>query len=566
MKKLFKLLSGIKEVFILMGKTIGSYSTKEKISSLIVVILIAIIVLPPILRDERLTSVTNETDTGNEMLYAEGLVGEITHLNPVFTEFNEVDQDISSLIFSGLSKYDPDEGKVVEDIATHTLSEDYKTYTFTLKNNIYWHDGVEVTAEDVYFTYHDVIQSTDFQNPILRANFESVQVEMVDSRTVTFTLERTNSFFFTYTTVGLLPKHILGDVPISELDTHEFNKNPIGTGPYKVSGPYEEVADNEQVVELELFPDYYGKKSSITSIRFHTFPDMETLLANEGQWHGIARIPEYMLMEAQTDRLSAYQYELPQYTALFINTDASFLSKKNVRLAISKAIDKGYLIEQTGYKTTIDTPLLELNQDDWIHQSSQEQAMGALYDEGWELNADGIRENEDGETLTLRLIRRTFDNEKQEKIAATTAEVIKTQLETIGIEVIVEAYDSQAIQSKIETRDYDLLLYGQNLGYNLDTYSYWHSSQATEYGLNLSNYRNPNADALIERIRSTFDQDTKDELLNELAEIIEEDIPAIFLYTPSYYFLVDEKVQGIELEDLRFPSDRFAQISDWYLN
>ncbi|KKT18640.1 MAG: Extracellular solute-binding protein [Candidatus Peregrinibacteria bacterium GW2011_GWA2_43_8] len=527
MKKLFKLLSGIKEVFILMGKTIGSYSTKEKISSLIVVILIAIIVLPPILRDERLTSVTNETDTGNEMLYAEGLVGEITHLNPVFTEFNEVDQDISSLIFSGLSKYDPDEGKVVEDIATHTLSEDYKTYTFTLKNNIYWHDGVEVTAEDVYFTYHDVIQSTDFQNPILRANFESVQVEMVDSRTVTFTLERTNSFFFTYTTVGLLPKHILGDVPISELDTHEFNKNPIGTGPYKVSGPYEEVADNEQVVELELFPDYYGKKSSITSIRFHTFPDMETLLANEGQWHGIARIPEYMLMEAQTDRLSA---------------------------------------EQTGYKTTIDTPLLELNQDDWIHQSSQEQAMGALYDEGWELNADGIRENEDGETLTLRLIRRTFDNEKQEKIAATTAEVIKTQLETIGIEVIVEAYDSQAIQSKIETRDYDLLLYGQNLGYNLDTYSYWHSSQATEYGLNLSNYRNPNADALIERIRSTFDQDTKDELLNELAEIIEEDIPAIFLYTPSYYFLVDEKVQGIELEDLRFPSDRFAQISDWYLN
>ena len=109
-----------------------------------------------------------------------------------------------------------------------------------------------------------------------------------------------------------------------------------------------------------------------------------------------------------------------------------------------------------------------------------------------------------------------------------------------------------------------MLLYGQNLGYNLDTYSYWHSSQATEYGLNLSNYRNPNADAYIERIRSTFDADEKDELLKSLAETIEEDIPAVFLYTPSYYFLVDERVQGVAIEDIRFPSDRFATIADWY--
>ncbi len=564
MKKLKKTLQSLKAALTLSVKTIKSFSNKEKISSILVTILILIIIVPPVLKDERMADVADET-TVTSTLYAEGLVGEITHLNPVFTEFNEVDQDISSLIFSGLSKYDPETGTVAEDIATHVLLEDEVTYKFTLKNNIYWHDGTEVTAEDVYFTYHDVIQSPDFQNPILRANFEGVEIEMVDSRTITFTLENTNSFFFTHTTVGLLPKHILGDVPVSELDTHEFNKHPVGTGPYMVSAPYEEVDEGEFVVELEVFEDYYGDVPSITNLRFHTFPDTDSLLDNEGQWHGTARIPRYLLAEAQEDRLEAYQYELPQYTALFINTDGEYTGRRDIRLAISKAIDKGYIIDQIGYAKTIDTPLLELNQDEWIHQADQEQAMGALYGEGWYLDEEDGYRYKNGEKLTLTLLRRVFEEgSKQEEITSMTADIIKSQLAEVGIDVVIEAYDNETLQSKIQNREYDLLLYGQNLGYNLDTYSYWHSSQATEYGLNLSNYRNPNADAYIEKIRSTFDATEKDELLQSLAETIEEDIPAVFLYTPSYYFLVDERVQGIVIDDLRFPSDRFATIDTWY--
>jgi len=564
MKKLKQIYQGLKGALRISIKTVRSFSNKEKISSLLVTILILIVILPPIFRDERLSEVVTGTSVA-ESLYAEGLVGDIVHLNPVFTEFNEVDQDISSLIFSGLSKYDPETGEIAEDIATHILMEDEKTYQFTLKNDIYWQDGTEVTAEDIYFTYHDVIQSPDFQNPILRANFEGVDVEMIDSRTVTFTLENTNSFFFTHTTVGLLPKHILGDVPVDELDTNEFNKYPVGTGPYMVVAPYEEVDDGEFVVELKRFDDYYGDLPTITDIRFHTFPDTESLLENEGQWHGTARIPRYLLAEAQEGRLGDYQYELPQYTALFMNTDGAYTGKRDIRLAISKAIDKGYIIDQIGYTKTIDTPLLELNQDEWIHQADQEQAMGALYGEGWYLDdEDGFR-YKNGEKLTLTLLRRVFDEgSKQEEITSMTVDIIKSQLAAVGIDVVVEGYDNETLQSKIQNREYDLLLYGQNLGYNLDTYSYWHSSQATEYGLNLSNYRNPNADAYIERIRSTFNQDDKDELLKSLAETIEEDIPAVFLYTPSYYFLVDERVQGVAIEDIRFPSDRFATIADWY--
>ena len=133
----------------------------------------------------------------------------------------------------------------------------------------------------------------------------------------------------------------------------------------------------------------------------------------------------------------------------------------------------------------------------------------------------------------------------------------------VGIEIDAQLEDLEAYNDRIRARDYDLLVAGQSLGYNLDTYSYWHSSQSNEAGLNLSNYRSFAADSLIERIRNTFDRETKEELLGDLAEVIAKDVPAIFLYRPSYVFASDDKVQGVQLTNLAFPSDRFINIADW---
>ena len=103
-----------------------------------------------------------------ERTYTEGEVGQIIHLNPVFTEYSEADADISSLIFSGLVRYNAVTDSFDEDIATHTLSEDKLTYIFTLKNGLFWQDGVEMTADDVYYTYATIIQSPDFKNTLDR--------------------------------------------------------------------------------------------------------------------------------------------------------------------------------------------------------------------------------------------------------------------------------------------------------------------------------------------------------------------------------------------------------------
>lgn len=544
-------------------RTIKSFNRKEK---LIAIVLAAIL----------LASFYNiflggngNGEKGQSKIYTEGIVGEIKHINPVFTEFSEADADISSLVFSGLAKYNPETKTFDEDITTHILDEDKLTYTFTLRNDVLWHDGTEVSADDIFFTFSEVIQSEEFNNPILKANFEGVKIEKVDSRTVSFTLNNPNSFFFTALTVGLLPHHILGDVPISELDTHDFNKHPIGTGPYQVVSPYEFLEDGATSVNLTINPLFYGELPSVENIRFIAYPNSQILADNRSVWKGAARIRQSLLNDIDTEDLVVNRYELPQYTALFFNTDAPNLTRNKTRLGISKAIDKAAILEAIEYNKQIDTPILELNQEDWIHTYDLEEARGALFDAGWNLeDGDRYRKNTEEQTLTLRLVRRDFKgaNELQEKTLKTTAEMIRDQLEELGIEIIIEAYPLEQLQEKIVERDYDLLLYGQSLGYNLDIFSYWHSSQVSEEGLNLSNYQNPKADFYMESIRGSFDAEERQELLESLADIIAEDIPAVFLYTPSYYYLTDVKLTGVSTENLLLPRDRFATLATWNLN
>jgi len=545
------------------SRTLKSFTRKEKAALFFLIALLLLSFYKLFLSSEQ------KIEQSKGKIYTEGLVGEIKHINPVFTEFSDADRDISSLVFSGLVKYNSATGIFEEDMATHTLSEDKLTYTFTLQNEVFWHDGTEVSADDIYFTFAEVIQSPDFRNPILKSNFDGLKIEKVNERTVSFTLSSPNSFFFSGMTVGLLPKHILGEVPVSELDIHEFNQNPIGTGPYKVTGPYSVDEQGNSTISLEVFPEYYGKEHNLKNIRFIAFPTITELIANQDIWQGAARIRQSLLNEIEIEESSIYRYELPQYTALFLNTDSEKLSKNKMRLGISKAIDKEEILAASGHKVRIDTPLLELDQEGWIHTKNLDESQGALYDAGWSLKeGNTFRTNEDGEELTIRLVRRDFSgsNEPQEETADITAKTIKSQLAAVGIDVIIETYPMEQLQTIIANRDYDMMLYGQSLGYNLDTFSYWHSSQANSEGLNLSNYQNAKADFLIESIRGNFDPEEHQALLNDLGEIIVEDVPAVFLYTPSYYYVTCPKLSGIKIENLLLPVDRFANIAEWSIN
>ncbi len=552
----------IKEFFRIFKLILQALTTKERYAVLFFTIVILAIFLNLIFSYSQSKSINTDL---KGTVYVEGLVGNVSIFNPLYSQLNPIDSDITSLIYEGLSKYDPLHSEVVDNkaIASHSLSVDQKEYTFYINPKAKWHDGEPLTADDVVFTYKDFIQNPDFSNTILKSSFENIVIEKIDDKTVVFKLPQKNSFFFTTTQIGILPKHIWQDVNVKDINSSTLNNTPIGNGPYKFSSLRQN--DGTTRVNLVVFEDYLGDKSFINGFSFVIFPTLQDLKANIDIVHGVARLAPSELQDIDIERFSLYKYTLPRYVALFINTDSKLLKSKKMRIGLQKALDKKKIIAKIAYDFIVDTPLLELQSGDWIFQSNRDEAQGAFFDEGWKLNPKtGIREKAENETLTLRLLTRRYEEGSQQQIMNTKlTDEIAAEFKEVGVEIVVEAYPFNFLQYQILDRDYDLLLYGQSLEYNLDLYPYLHSGQAKARGLNFSNYRNIRVDQLIEDIRGTFDSAVKQEKLKAIGDILTSDIPAIYLYTPTYYYLVDKKYNIENLGYLATPIDRFANISKW---
>jgi peptide/nickel transport system substrate-binding protein len=590
------------------GRVVRSYSMLEKVLSVLFIAALLYFGGSYIISGKFMKG-----STGKEGVYTEGFQASILRINPVYADLNEPDRDVSRLVFRGLTKYDSSTQKIVGDIADVTISEDKLKYTFVIKNNITWHDGEIVDANDVIYTFQTVIQSPEFQNPVLKANFEGVVIAKIDDKTIDFTLTAPNSFFITNTTVGLLPEHILKDVPIYDLINHDFNKNPVGNGPYKINVPLSTTITGVTQVLLEKYDLFYEGAPELKQIRFFGYPTRTELVANINSLNALPKVTEEAVSAVSSDsRFGMYGYSLPQYTAVFMNMDNGNLKSLKVRQALQKAIHKDTFLEQIPDTIRVETPVLGLNQEEWKYVASMDESKKFLDEAGYkevreEVSAgtepvvEGtveevatveagevtevaqtpvetvipeetgdtrtVRKNPGGQILEFRLVARLYpEGSYKYNEMNTVISYLEKQWTTAGIKINIELYDATTLQEKIQTRDYDLLLFGQSLGYNQDLYGYWHSTQTGENGLNLSNYKSFAVDTLIEQIRTTFDDKEKENKSKELAKIIQADVPALFLYRPVYYYASDGKVKGLDLQNMAFPADRFCRIGEWFLN
>ena len=322
----------------------------------------------------------------NGGVYSEAFIGKLKYINPVLANFNPIDRDISSLIFSGLMKYNPETGNIEDDIATHTLDINKTTYTFTLKEGVKWHDGSNLTADDIMFTFQEVIQNSDFTNAVLHEGFKGVQLKKISNDTVTFTIEKPYKFFLTNLTIGLLPKHAFLGIPISNIHLSDFNfRNPIGSGPYKVQSILD-IENNSVKVSLIKNESYYGDLPKIDNINFYVFSNAQQLRYNENIIDAVSQVhDDQLLFFEQRKQFTLYPYYLPQYVAAFFNTENKHLNDKLLRLGLALSIDKEQLMtDMTDYKK-VDTPFLELDNSNWMLQYDKNKAQGALNDAGWKL-------------------------------------------------------------------------------------------------------------------------------------------------------------------------------------
>ncbi len=493
--------------------------------------------------------------------YVEGLAGFPQSLNPILAN-DEASRAVNALVFCGLTKTD-ETGKSVPDLAqSWEISPDGRTYTFVLRPEARWHDGLPVSPEDVVFTVK-AIQDQQYVGP-LGAFWRDIVPEKVDDRTVKLTLQK-DSFapFIEYTAVGILPAHILGDVSPRDLPAHRFNVQPVGTGPYRVKEVW---ADR---IILEAAPTYFGPRPYLSRVLFRIYPNHKTILTalERDEVEGVPMVdPADAARLAGEREVAVYTAPQASLTLLFFNLATPTLADRTVRQAIAYAVDRQKLIEvaRDGRAKRADSPVLPgswaYNPDARQYDYDLQRARTVLDQAGWKLDGEGGVRMKDGKPLRLVLLT----NDRLERVRL--AEEIQRQLNAVGIEVEVQATGTGGlVQDFLLPRRYEMALFSWELsGFDPDPFALWHSSQQAQQGLNIAGYSSRRADELMERARRSVDQGERTRYYHEFQAIFAEDLPSLPLYYPTYDFAISSKIKGVRPGVMAAPADRFRNVVEWY--
>ncbi|KKS93965.1 MAG: AppA protein [Parcubacteria group bacterium GW2011_GWA2_43_13] len=534
--------------------------------------------------------------------YIEAIVGQPTYINPLYASSNEVDSDISHLVFSGLLKYDG--ASFIPDLAEkYTIADDQKTYTITLRSDIIWHDGKSVTINDVLFTIA-AIQDQNYKSP-LYPNFKNVKIQQIDEQTIQFQLEQPFAPFLSTLTVGILPEHIWSSIDPKSATLARINLiNPIGSGPYQFKSLSKDSNGSIKQYTLERNPHYYATGPMLKDITFKFYPDFTSAVnaLENSSTDGLSFLPPNLKGSLKgANSLNFHTLSLPQYTALFFNQNNNdALKDKKVRTAIAHAINKPALANTAGSAPIeiIDAPIPKnaIGYHDSVtrYEFNTERAQQLLIEAGWKLISkdeyeaskktdEDAQDEENKNTISsdtapqlpddissyrikqgslLSLTITTVDQPEMTALANT----IRTDLQSVGIITYVRLVSHKKITSDIiNVRAYEALLYGEVLGPDPDPYPFWHSSQIQSPGLNLSLFSNKKADALLEEARKIIDPETRGEKYKQFQDILNQDIPAVFLYSPTYTYVLPQAIKGFTQTSIATPSDRFARIAEWYI-
>ncbi|MBE1553320.1 peptide-binding protein [Sporosarcina limicola] len=484
-----------------------------------------------------------------------------TLFNPLFST-DTSSSTIEGFIFGGLVTVDRDfnpEGDLAE---SWEFTEDGLKWTFYLRKGVKWHDGEDFTADDVVFTY-GIPKDKAYVGP-RGLPFENIkEVNKIDDYTVEMILSEPYAPFITITAqFEILPKHILGDVPIADLATHRFNtKEPIGTGPFK----FKEWKDGEYI-ELVANEDYFKGKPKLDSIIYKIVPDENTLMAQlqvgDVSMTGIS--PQYVEMAKKlesegTVALSTGASNSWEYIGYNLRNE--LFQDKLVRQALTHAIDKEAIVQAVldGAGIVANGPgspaNWSFNPDMPKFEYDQDEAKKKLKEAGWEPGADGIMEK-DGKKFEF-VLKTTSANEIRMQIA----EIVQQQLNEIGIKASIELLEWSAYveQTGPPVWNFDAIVAGWSIGSDPDPTWFWHTSEI-ENGLNYGAYSNEKVDKLLSENTLISDLEERKRIIGEADAIVAEDQPSSFLYHPNGTLATAPNLKG----PIFNASNTYYKIHEWY--
>ncbi|MDP2665375.1 MAG: peptide ABC transporter substrate-binding protein [bacterium] len=488
----------------------------------------------------------------------EGEVGSPQFINPLLA-ISDADRDLSRLVYAGLMGLSGN-GSLVPVLAeSYSLSEDGKSYTFILRENAKFTDGAPVTAQDVVFTVRKA-QDAALKSPEY-ANWSGVGVSAVDQRTVRFTLQKPYAPFLGLTTLGILPSRLWERVSNEEFPFSTLETNPVGAGPFKVSGISRDASGLVRSVSLSANPQFVLGRPYVNDIRFDFFSRAEDLAAavRSGAVESAYGIPIKGTLTAPYARVFGVFFN-PNEKQVFVRAE--------VRKALSIALNRQHIVDVVlgGYATAIMGPVPP---GDSITQYPVPQsnnptiaAAKVLQSAGWAYDGVARMWKNSGAKQSLdRITIRTSNVPELKNVASA----VKADWEQFGILVDIELYEPGDLsQNVIRPRKYEALLYGMVIGRDQDLYAFWDSQERNDPGLNIALYANKTVDALLENARGLADQATRAANLQKIEDTIAADYPAAFIYAPDFTYAVPEDLRGVVLPQIITPADRFATVASWY--
>jgi len=496
-------------------------------------------------------------------ILSEGLIGSPRFVNPILAT-TRVDQDTSALFYRGLMKIN-NEGDLVPDLAEEvTVSEDGRTYNLVLRRNARWHDNTPLTARDVAFTI-GLAQNADLKSP-LRGNWSGVTVEEVGEYELNIILDEAYTPFIENFTLGIMPRHIWSTLPIEQIPFSQLNTNPVGSGPFRIHKINRNKSGLIDSYELRRFNNYY-EDVVLNGVNLRYFPNEEQLLNafKNGEIMSSIYVSTDNLKSFSVDKYQIISEPLPRVFAIFFNQNRSpALRDLGARKALAAAIDREQLVNVTlsGFGVPITEPVPPYSHV-LNNVEETESPEDILIEAGWTKNETGAWEKTiDGNAETLTVTIRTANL----PLFQATANEIASRWREIGVSVQVDNFEqTDLLQSVIRLRDFQSLLFGIDMTRSVDLYPFWHSSQREDPGLNIAQYANISVDALLRNARTSQSPEEIAENNKEIITTISEDVPAIFLFSPSLIYVTEKDISPSTMIRLSRPQERFMNINEWYL-
>jgi peptide/nickel transport system substrate-binding protein len=439
---------------------------------------------------------------------------------------------VEGVIFTGMITFNENLEPVPDLAKSWSVSKDGKVWTFKLRQDVKWHDGVPFTADDVVFTFNSILNPK--VNSVRRSDYiidgQPIVFKALDKYTVQATLPKPFAPFLTHAAMSVIPQHLLAG---KDINTANFNRKPIGTGPFIFKEW--QTGDHVTVVRND---NYYLGKPKLKEILYKIIPDENSaLVALEAGEIDEAGIPakDYTRMKS-VKGIKVYESDVLLYTYLGFNLANPKFKDKRVRQALAYATDKDQLVNLIlrGLGSPAYAPSAPIS---WAYS---DQVSKYQYDPEKAkrlLKEAGVKELE----FTVLVNQ---GNKEREKAAV----ILQQQYQKVGVKVNVRVMEWSAILKVVnankDPKDFEAVIMGWSLGLDPDCYSIWHSSQYPQ-GFNFIKYKNAEVDKLIEAGRTTIDKGQRKQVYAKLWKVIADDQPYIFLWYPKAVSGVRDSIGGL---------------------